>query len=140
MAKLKNICPVFLSEDVKRTVDFYTGRLGFKYAAHYDKADNFATIYRDSIEIVIVQARHGNVEPNAKSYGSGYDAYIDPDTLEGVDEIYEEFKSKDVKIVSEPKVTDYGSYEFVIEDIDGRLIGIGLICDEKTYFEHSDVR
>lgn len=136
--KLLNICPVFLSEDVKATVDYYTGKLGFKSAKHYDKTDNFATIYRDAIEIVIIQAKHGSVESNTKRYGAGYDAYIDPDTVEGVDVIYREFKDKGVKIASEPKMTDYGSYEFVIEDIDGRLIGIGLISDDKKYFENSD--
>jgi catechol 2,3-dioxygenase-like lactoylglutathione lyase family enzyme len=137
-SKLVNICPVFLSEDVKATVDFYTGKLGFKAAKHYDKTDKFASIYRDSIEIVIVQAKHGCVESNTLRYGTGYDAYIDPDTLEGVDAFYKEFKAKGVKIISEPGKTDYGSYEFVIEDVDGRLIGIGLISDDKTYFEHSD--
>lgn len=29
-------------------------------------------------------------------------------------------------------------YEFVIEDIDGRLIGIGLIYSNDTYFENSN--
>lgn len=137
--KLTNLCPVFPSEDVKRTVDFYIEKLGFKSAKHYDKIDNFATLYRDSIEFVIVQAKFGRVQPNIKRYGNGYDAYIDTDTVAGVDIIYEEFISKGVKIVSEPKKTDYGSYEFVIEDIDGRLVGIGLIYDNQIYFENSDV-
>lgn len=138
--KLINACPVFISNDIRRTVKFYIEKLGFKSATHYDKIDNFATIYRDSIEFVIVQSKFGEIESNTKRYGSGYDAYIDPDTVNGVDIIYKEFKSKDVKIVSEPKMTDYGSYEFVLEDIDGRFIGIGRIYDNKTYFENSNFR
>lgn len=138
--KLVNICPVFISQDVKKTVKFYTEKLGFKYAAHYDKIDNFAAIYRDLIEIVIVQSKFGDIEPNMKRYGSGYDAYIDPETVEGVDVIYNELASKGVKILIEPRMTDYGSYEFVFEDIDGRRIGVGLIKDDKTYFKDSDVR
>lgn len=136
--KLVNLCPVFVSEDVKKTVKFYVEQLGFKYAEHYDKIDNFATIYRDSIEFVIVQAKIGKVESNTKRYGAGYDAYIDPDTVEGVAILYQEFLSKNVKIISEPQKTEYGSYEFVIEDIDGRLIGIGRIYDNQTFFENSD--
>jgi len=77
-AKLTNICPVFLSDDVKRTTEYYVHELGFKYAAHFDKEDNFATIYRDSIEIVI-------------------------------------------------------------EDIDGRNIGFGLIANKDIYFENSNL-
>lgn len=136
--KLINVCPVFISEDVQKTVDFYAEKLGFKFAAHYDKSDNFATIYRDSIEFVIVQSKFGQIQSNTKRYGAGYDAYIDTDTVGGVDIIYEEFVSKGVHIVSKPHKTDYGSYEFVIEDIDGRLIGIGLIYSNQTYFKNSN--
>lgn len=138
--RLVNVCPVFVSEDVRRTVKFYVKKLGFKSAVHYDKIDNFATIYRDSIEFVIVQSQYGKFESNLKRYGKGYDAYIDPDTVAGVDVIYREFKSRGVKIVTEPGKTDYGSYEFAIEDIDGRRIGIGLIYDDRLYFEHSDFK
>jgi hypothetical protein len=28
----------------------------------------------------------------------------------------------------------YGTYEFVIEDVDGRLIGIGRISDREIFF------
>ena len=138
--KLVNVCPVFVSSDVRQTVKFYVEKLGFKSATHYDKVDNFATIYRDSIEFVIVQSKFGNIESNKKRYGNAYDAYIDPDTVEGVDVIYREFKEKGVKIVSEPKRTDYGSYEFALEDIDGRVIGIGLIYNDALYFENSDFK
>lgn len=136
--KLTNVCPVFISENVKKTVDFYVEKLGFKYAAHYDKIDSFATIYRDSIEIVIVQSKFGQIQSNAKRHGTGYDAYIDTDTVSGVDIIYEEFVSKGVYIISHPHKTDYGSYEFIIEDIDGRLIGIGLIYSNEIYFKDSN--
>lgn len=136
--RLTNVCPVFLSEDVKKTVDFYVEKLGFKFATHYDKIDNFATIYRDSIEFVIVQSKFGQIQSNTKRYGTGYDAYIDTDTVSGVNIFYEECVSKEVHIVSKPHKTDYGSYEFVIEDIDGRLIGIGLIYSNQIYFKDSN--
>jgi catechol 2,3-dioxygenase-like lactoylglutathione lyase family enzyme len=136
--KLTNVCPVFISEDVKKTVDFYVEKLGFKFAAHYDKIDDFATIYRDFIEFVIIQSKFGQIQSNTIRYGAGYDAYIDTDTVSGVDIIYEEFVSNGVHIVSKPHKTDYGSYEFVIEDIDGRLIGIGLIYSNEIYFKNSN--
>lgn len=136
--KLTNVCPVLVSEDIVKTVNFYVEKLGFKYAKHYDKIDNFATLYRDSIELVVVQSKYGKVESNTKRHGAGYDIYIDPDTINGVDEIYQEFLSKGVKVIEKPRRTDYGSYEFIVEDIDGRLIGIGLIEDNKVYFENSD--
>lgn len=135
--KLTNVCPVFVSKDVKRTVDYYVEKLGFISATHYETKEKFATIYRDSIEFVIVQAKYGQIESNTKRYGEGYDAYIDTDTVEGVDIIYQEYVSNGVKIISEPKKLDYGCYEFVFEDIDGRLIGIGLIYSNDIYFKNS---
>ncbi len=136
--KLTNVCPVFVSADVKRTMDYYVNVLGFKYASHFDKADQFAALYRDSIEIVVVQKQKGTVESNIKRYGSGFDAYIDPDTLEGVDLLFREFREKQVKIIAEPRITEYGSYEFVFEDIDGRVIGVGLIADKDRFFANSN--
>jgi len=138
--KLVNICPIFLTDDVIKTTDYYVNKLGFKYAKNYNTKDNFAAVYRDSIEIIIVQKRTGKIESNNEKYGNGYDAYIDTDTLEGINELFEEFKRNKVKIIKEPYMTEYGSLEFVFEDIDGRNIGVGLISDEKTFFKDSNYR
>ncbi|MTI71568.1 MAG: glyoxalase [Firmicutes bacterium] len=136
--KLANACPILISEDVKKTVKYYVEKLGFTYAKHYEHIESFAALYRDSVELVVVQSKFGNVKSNTKRYGAGYDVYIDPDTVKGVDILYQEFVSKGVKIFSKPSKTDYGSYEFVLEDIDGRLIGIGRIYDYNTFFLDSD--
>ncbi len=84
-SKLVNVCPVFACPDLRQTVEFYSEKLGFRSARHYDKIENFAAIYRDEIEIILVQARQGEVVSNRQRYGAGYDAYIDPAALEGVD-------------------------------------------------------
>jgi len=136
--KLVNICPVFLTDDIIKTTDYYIKKLGFKYAKHFDKIDNFATVYRDSVEIIIVQKRKGQIESNREKYGNGYDAYIDTDTLDGVKELFNEYKQNGVRIIREPFMTDYGSLEFVFEDIDGRNIGVGLIANNETYFKDSN--
>ena len=135
--RLTNACPVFVSQDVRKTVLFYVDMLGFTSAAHYDTIDRFATVYRDSVELVIVQSKLGKPVSNTARYGAGYDAYIDTDTVGGVDLIYEEIVRKGVTIVSGPGTTDYGTYEFVVQDIDGRLIGIGLVDDKEVYVTSS---
>jgi catechol 2,3-dioxygenase-like lactoylglutathione lyase family enzyme len=139
-SRLVSLCPVFISPNIEKTVDFYTEKLGFKSAKHYDKAENFATLYRDSIEFVIIQAKSGEMTFTNQRNGPGNDdAYIVTATPEGVDPLYEEFKSQGVKILAEPHETDYGSYEFAIEDIDGRRIGIGIIFNKIVYFKDSDI-
>jgi len=126
---------VFISSDVRRTANYYHNVLNFKLVEHYENEEMFAALYRDGVEIIIVQSKYGDYVPNSKRYGAGYDAYLDPEDVEGVDILYEEFKAKGVEIVREPSVTSYGSYEFLIKDIDGRLIGIGRIKNKDTFFK-----
>ena len=137
-ARLAAVCPVLVSADIQRTVKYYVEVLGFWSARHYDRVETFAALYRDAIEFVIVQAKHGQVESNARRFGAGYDAYINPATVSGVDLIYDEYRTRGVKILQAPRLTDYGSYEFVIEDIDGRQIGIGRVQEEGTFFKESE--
>jgi hypothetical protein len=43
-------------------------------------------------------------------------------------------KARGAKLLGEPAMTAYGSYEFVVEDVDGRLIGIGRVSDREVFF------
>jgi catechol 2,3-dioxygenase-like lactoylglutathione lyase family enzyme len=139
-SKFVNLSPVFVSHDIQKTVKYYTEVLGFASAKHYDKIENFATLYRDEIEFIIVQAKKGEVRSNRQRYGEGFDAYIDTAAVEGIDAIYHEYKDKGVKILVPPHRTEYGSWEFVFEDIDSREIGVGRIMEKETYFKDSNVK
>jgi len=134
-ARLANVAPVLVSRDIRRTTAYYRDVLGFDAVEHYESAEPFATLYRDSVELVVVQAARGRVEPNHERYGAGYDVYLDPEDLAGVDLLYEELRGKGAQIVAAPAATPYGSYEFVLEDIDGRRVGIGRIKDEGVFFK-----
>ena len=139
-SRFVSLCPVFISQNIQKTVAFYTEKLGFTAVTHYDKAEHFATLYRDDIEFVMIQAQSGDIPSPNHRHGAGHDdAYIATATPEGVDPIYEELNAQGVTILSKPHMTDYGSYEFTIEDIDGRQIGIGRIVDKALYFKDSDV-
>ncbi|HYA44412.1 MAG TPA: hypothetical protein VED59_02320 [Acidimicrobiales bacterium] len=37
-----------------------------------------------------------------------------------------------------PQLTPYGSYEFVVEDVDGRRVGVGRIKDKDLFFKTDD--
>ena len=136
-ARLVNVAPVLPTPDVRRTAAYYRDALGFKVVEHYDAEEAFATLYRDSVELVLIQTRHGDVQSNTARYGVGFDVYIDPETVEAVDSIYEELQARGAKTLGEPAMTEYGSYEFVVEDVDGRLIGIGRVRDRGTFFHGS---
>ena len=133
-AKLDNAAAVFITPDVRRTALYYGEGFGFTVVEHFDAEEPFAAIYRDSVEILLVQAKRGEFQPNAVRYGAGFDIYLDPDTVEGVDSTFAELTAKGARIVREPAMTPYGTYEFVVEDVDGRLIGIGRIRERETFF------
>jgi catechol 2,3-dioxygenase-like lactoylglutathione lyase family enzyme len=133
-AKLENAAAVLVTPDVRRTAAYYRDVFGFRVVEHYDADEAFAAVYRDNVEILLVQARHGEFAPNRVRFGAGFDLYLDPDTVEGVDAVYAELKAKGARVLHEPAVTPYGAYEFVVQDEDGRLIGIGHIRDRDRFF------
>jgi predicted lactoylglutathione lyase len=132
--KLVNCAPVLLSQNVKKTVEYYKTNLGFRAEEHFDSSEQFTALYRDETEIIIVKAKFGEVSSNRFKFGAGYDVYLVPESIEGVDNIFEELKAKGVKIDSPPSLKEYGSYEFSIEDIDGRIIGFGQIKESEKFF------
>jgi catechol 2,3-dioxygenase-like lactoylglutathione lyase family enzyme len=136
-ARLDNAAAVFVTPDVRRTAGYYRDVFGFKVVEHYEGQEPFAAIYRDEVEIILVQARHGDVQSNTARHGTGFDVYLDPDSVEGVDSMREELRAKGARIVREPAMTAYGSYEFVVEDVDRRLIGIGRVRDRDVFFRGS---
>jgi catechol 2,3-dioxygenase-like lactoylglutathione lyase family enzyme len=134
VARLDNVAPVLVTPDIRRTAAYYRDVLGFRVVEHFDAEEAFAATYRDRVEILLVQARHGDVVPNRVRHGAGFDVYLDPDTIQGVDDFCAEVRARGAVIHTEPRMTAYGSYEFVVEDIDGRLIGIGRIRDQDVFF------
>jgi len=133
-AKLSNCAIVFVTLEIAKTATYYQDVLGFKVVEHYDRQEKFAALYRDSIEIILVQAQFGSIQSNRERYGAGFDAYLVPESPEAVEAFYKEIRARGAKIAQKPGMTTYGSVEFVLEDIEGRLIGVGCIKNEATFF------
>ena len=85
-----------------------------------------------------MQKIKGEIESNRVKYGNGFDVYINIDSKESLNEFYMQCKSLNIDIEEEPRMTDYGSLEFVFKDIDGRNIGVGLILNHSNFFENSN--
>jgi catechol 2,3-dioxygenase-like lactoylglutathione lyase family enzyme len=82
-ARLSNGAAVFVTPDIRATADYYRDVFGFTVVEHYDAEEAFATIYRDSVEVVLVEAKRGEVEPNRARYGAGFDIYLHPRRTDG---------------------------------------------------------
>ncbi len=132
--KLSSCAIVLVTPGIENTASYYRDVLGFRVVEHYAQPEKFAALYRGSVEIVLVQSQFGTVRSNRAQYGAGYDAYLVPENPAAVDSFYAEIKARGAKIAQPPAKTAYGSREFVIEDIDGRLIGVGCIEDEAAFF------
>lgn len=121
-SKLVNGAIILVTPDIRKTAGWYREKLGFRVVEKFDLPEPFAALYRDSVEIVLVQLKFGPVERNRIRYGAGYDAYLAP-----------EIAARGVKVVQPPALTAYGSRELVFEDVDGRWIGVGCIQDEGVF-------
>jgi len=117
-AKLSSCAIVFVTTDLVSTSNYYRDVLGFKVVEHYDRQEKFAALYRDSIEIILVQAQFGSIRSNREKYGAGFDAYLVPESPEAVETFYEEIRARGARIAQRPDMTSYGSLEFVLEDIE----------------------
>lgn len=117
---------IFCVPDIQRTAAYYQDCLGFDAVAYLQCEEPHICLYRDSVEIILLQAdtdKTDRVIPNRELYGYGYDAYLytdDQETLEA------DLAAKGVRIVRPLTTTDYQNREFVIEDIDGRWLAFGL--------------
>ena len=104
-AHLVNLAAVFVSPDLRRAAEHYRDVFGFELVEHYEASEPFAALYRDEVEIVVVEATRGAVESNEARYGAGFDAYIDPATVEEVDLYHAELRERGARILSPPAMT-----------------------------------
>ena len=134
-SRLASSAVVFMTADAAGVSAFYRDVLGFRALEHLDKSEPFVALYRGGVEILLVQAKFGAFRPNHEAYGAGFNIYlVVTDVNEDVDALYEEFRAKGARIVHPPVMTDYGNYEFVLEDPEGRWIGCGHIQKPEVYF------
>jgi catechol 2,3-dioxygenase-like lactoylglutathione lyase family enzyme len=131
--RLVNCAAVLVTPDIRKAVDWYRDKLGFRVTENFDQPEPFAALYRDSIELILIQSKFGKFESNRARYGAGYDVYLAPEKPADVDLIQSELAARGVKIVQPHVLTSYGSRELVFEDVDGRLIGVGCIEEEAVF-------
>lgn len=125
---LTGLSCIFPTPDIKKTAEFYASCFGFHAVEYLECKEPHICLYRDEIEILLLQAQTEKVFPNRKLYGYGYDAYLYTDEQEILEK---ELLAKGVKIVKDLNITDYKNKEFVVEDLDGRWIAFGLKIKES---------
>lgn len=114
---------IFPVPNIKKTAEFYVSKLEFRAVEYLECKEPHICLYKDDIEIILLQANTDKVLPNRKIYGYGYGAYL---YTENQQLLEKEFAAKGIKIIKPLNMTDYQNKEFVIEDSDGRWLAFGL--------------
>lgn len=113
---------IFPVPDIRKTAEFYVSSFGFRAVEYLKCEEPHICLYKDKIEVLLLQANTEKIFPNRELYGYGYDAYFYTDEQELLEQ---ELLAKGVKIVKPLNLTDYKNQEFVAEDLDGRWLAFG---------------
>jgi uncharacterized glyoxalase superfamily protein PhnB len=113
-----DISPLLAVRNMKETIDFYTGSLGFKLGMCFPDATNpeYADLSKDGMALMVLPAEAHGISPEEK-FGTGVYLYMKIDG--DIDEYYQELKGRGVKIAADIKDEPYGVRDFTVEDIDG---------------------
>src|SRR5258705_13985885 len=93
-SKIRKMSPQFLVIDIEHSIEFYTKKLGFDLAFRYE--DFYAGIIKDSYSIHLKSGKPSIEERKSKRENDDLDIIF---SVEGVEDLYEEFVNKSVEII-----------------------------------------
>lgn len=108
---------VLAVNDLTKSADFYKNQLGFQTLW---EEGGWHFLVRDSIKLMLGECP--DEVPASEINCHSYFAYLE---VENVDDLYNEFQSKTVKILSTIENKPWGQREFSIRTIDGHRITLG---------------
>jgi len=111
--KFDKSIPILPVSSVRDTAKFYEEEFGFKIAILWGHPP-YAVVKRDSASIEFGEGRPNNV-------GGGVCYLI----VGNADEIYEDYRGKDLEFVGDLSDRDYGNRDFRVKDNNGNMLIIG---------------
>jgi len=113
-------CPLFMVQDLQRSLDFYCDKLGFRRPELWGDPPGFAMPDRDGFIIMLSQTEdQTKIQPNGR-YKDTWDAYF---WVEDAQHLYEEWQAKGIDFGYKPVRKElYGMLEFTLHDPDGYLL------------------
>jgi len=115
-SKIKKMSPQYLLTDIHHSIEFYTKKLGFDVEFRYE--DFYAGIMKDSCSIHLKSGKPSIEERKSKSENDDVDIVF---SVEGLEDLYEEFVNKSVEIIQPLCDKPYGR-EFYVADPDGYIL------------------
>lgn len=125
---IRQVVPVFFSEDIPSTLAYYTEKLGFECVGKWQEPPTYAIVARDQHAIHFRCAAPPT--PNPEKYSDELlDAYI---FVEDADKLYAEYAARGVEFTRGLSIMPWNCREFVVKDCDGRLLAFGANL-QRTY-------
>jgi uncharacterized glyoxalase superfamily protein PhnB len=114
---LQAAATVFVVKDVGKSVAHYQDVLGFDVEFTYGSRASYAGVERGGVLIHLQAAADSERQPGQAA------VYI---FVTDVDALYEELRSREARILVEPKNYPYGMRDFEITDLDGNQLSFGM--------------
>jgi len=105
--------------DFRASIEYYTGKLGFKKLWEWGEPPSFGCISRDGVEVFLCLGGQGQ---------PGTWLYINVNNVDG---LHQEFSAKGAKIAKPPTDEVWGMRECLVEDPDGHTIRFGQRKPQK---------
>ena len=116
------IVPQFFTADMRKTLSFYSEQLGFETQFEYGDPIFYAGAIRDGLSIFFRHIDHVSPVPDEKYRDELLDAYIRTEDISG---LHAEYAARGVAFFRDISERPWGFTEFVVRDIDGRLLCFG---------------
>jgi len=113
-----NTKPVLAVVDLKRSTEFYVDTLGF--TDETGDIEGWSFLRREQVRVFLGSCP--DEKPAGEIGNHSYVAYIE---VQGIDELYREFKDKDVDFIADPESKPWGMREFGIRTPDGHRFMFG---------------
>jgi catechol 2,3-dioxygenase-like lactoylglutathione lyase family enzyme len=115
---------VLAVKDLKKSAQYYEAQLGFTTSWAYE---GWHQLYRENFIVMLGEC--ADDRSAFETHNHSYFAYID---VENIDALFEEFRTKDIEILSLPDDKPWGQREFAIRTIDGHRIMFGVAIDKQA--------
>jgi predicted enzyme related to lactoylglutathione lyase len=129
--KLYGVAPYLIVDDIFLSAEFYRDKLGFNFDRIWGEPPQFVIVHRDGVQIMLKGLRSpGNIRPNNRvNPDACWDAYI---WVKDADALYEEVRSRGVKITREIENAPYGCRDFDVEDNSGYILCFGHDIETRS--------
>lgn len=124
-AKMLQINPYFLVDDVHASAEYYRDVLGFAFDKFWGDPPAFVMVRRDGLQIMLRQrAGAGDpiARPNKERLPDSFDAYV---YVNDVDALHREYVERGAKILYDPCDQPHQCREFEVADSNGYVLCFG---------------